>query len=104
MGKSGEPAGSWRQALAFWVETANEVLLETQRGEAYLATQRKQLSASTELRLAQRELIEHYGEMLGVPTRSEIDELHRTVTELRREVRALQRRLAKDAPSRREEG
>src|SRR5215204_7360219 len=32
----GEALESWREVLALWVETANEVLLETQRSEAFL--------------------------------------------------------------------
>jgi hypothetical protein len=31
--------------------------------------------------------------MFGLPTRTELDDVHRTVTELRRELRATQRRL-----------
>jgi hypothetical protein len=77
--------------LALWVETANEVLLETQRSEAFLSTQRDLVTASTDLRLAQQELAEFYSEMFGYPTRTELDDVHRTVTELRRELRAFKR-------------
>jgi polyhydroxyalkanoate synthase subunit PhaE len=86
-----EALGSWRELLALWVETANTVLLETQRSEAYLKSQRKILMASTDLRLAQQEIATFYSEMFGYPTREELDDVHRTVTELRRELRALQR-------------
>jgi class III poly(R)-hydroxyalkanoic acid synthase PhaE subunit len=86
-----ETLGSWREVLALWVETANTALLETQRSEKYLASQREILKASTDLRLAQQELAGFYSEMFGYPTRAELDDVHRTVTELRRELRALQR-------------
>ena len=97
--RAGEPLQSWRDTVVLWTETANQVLLETQRGSAYLEAQQKLVRASTDLRLAQRAAAEHYGEIFGLPTRSEIDELHRTVTQLRRELRALQRERA-PAPSR----
>ena len=60
------------------------------------------LKASTDLRLAQRELAEYYSEMFGYPTRAELDDVHKTVTELRRELRALkrERRQAAAAPAR----
>jgi class III poly(R)-hydroxyalkanoic acid synthase PhaE subunit len=87
----GEKLGSWREVLALWVETANEVLLETQRSEAFLKSQRESLKASTDFRLAQRELAEYYSEMFGYPTRAELDDVHKTVTELRRELRAMKR-------------
>ncbi|MBV8322580.1 MAG: poly-beta-hydroxybutyrate polymerase subunit [Hyphomicrobiales bacterium] len=86
-----EALGSWREVLALWVDTANTMLLETQRSEPYLKSQRELLNASTELRLAQQELAEFYSEMFGYPTRAELDDVHKALTELRREVRALER-------------
>lgn len=78
--------------LQMWTQTANRVLLEAQRSESFLQTQVAQIRASTELRVAQRDLVEYYGERFGFPTRTELDDVHRTLTELRREVRALRRR------------
>jgi class III poly(R)-hydroxyalkanoic acid synthase PhaE subunit len=92
-----ESVGSWRDVLSLWVETANVVLLERQRSEPYLKSQREILKASIELRLAQREITAFYSEMFDYPTREELDDLHRTVTELRRELRALQRRSREGA-------
>jgi class III poly(R)-hydroxyalkanoic acid synthase PhaE subunit len=92
-----EVLGSWKQVLALWVETANTALLETQRSDIYLKSQREILKASTDLRLAQQEIAEFYSHMFGYPTRAELDDVHRTVTELRRELRALQR-AARSAP------
>ena len=86
-----EALGSWRELLALWVETANTVLLETQRSDAYLKSQREILKTSTDLRLAQQDVAAFYSEMFGYPTRAELDDVHRTVTDLRRELRALQR-------------
>jgi polyhydroxyalkanoate synthase subunit PhaE len=86
-----EALGSWRELVALWVDTANTVLLETQRSEPYLKSQRELLNASTELRLAQQQLAEFYSEMFGYPTRAELDDVHKALTELRREVRALER-------------
>jgi poly[(R)-3-hydroxyalkanoate] polymerase subunit PhaE len=86
-----EALSSWRELIALWVETANTALLETQRSDAYLKSQREILKASTDLRLAQQEVTAFYSEMFGYPTRQELDDVHRSVTELRRELRALQR-------------
>jgi polyhydroxyalkanoate synthase subunit PhaE len=89
--EGGEVLESWRAVLALWVETANTALLETQRSDAYLQSQRNMLTASTELRLAQQEVAELYSQMFGYPTRAELDDVYKTVTELRRDLRALQR-------------
>lgn len=88
----GETLESSREVMALWVEAANEVLLEAQRSEVFLKRQRDLLKASTDLRLAQREVAEFYSEMFGYPTRAELDDVHKTVTELRRELRAMKRR------------
>jgi class III poly(R)-hydroxyalkanoic acid synthase PhaE subunit len=86
-----ERVETWRDMLALWVETANNVLLETQRSETYLKSQREILKASVELRLAQQNLADLYSEVFGYPTRQELDDVHRAVTELRRELRASMR-------------
>lgn len=85
------PLDSVQAFLTLWGETANEILLETQRSDAFLQTQREVLKASTDLRLAQRKVAEFYSEMYGYPTRAELDDVHKAVTELRRELRALKR-------------
>src|SRR3954454_20367517 len=95
----GETLESSREVTALWVETANEILLETQRSDAFLKTQRDLLKASTDLRLAQQELAELYSEMFGYPTRTELDDVHKTVTELRRELRAFKRESRASRPA-----
>jgi polyhydroxyalkanoate synthase subunit PhaE len=89
----GEAPATQRAALDLWVETANRALLEMQRSEQYLGSQGQILKASTELRLAQREVVEYYARNFGFPTRTELDDVHRTVTEMRRELRATRREL-----------
>ena len=89
----GEAPNSQRAALNLWIETANRALLEMQRSERHLGSQAKLLKASTELRYAQKEVAEYYGQMFGFPTRTELDDVHHSVTELRRELRAIQRQL-----------
>lgn len=87
-----------KATLALWTETANGQLLETQRSEPFLRTQTAMIRASTELSLAQQELVEHFGKQYGFPTRTELDDVHRTVTELRREMRAMRREQRMAAP------
>jgi polyhydroxyalkanoate synthase subunit PhaE len=87
-----------KAALTLWTDTANQHLLETQRSEPFLQTQAALIRATTELRMAQHELVEHFGKQYGFPTRTELDDVHRTLTELRRELRAMQREQRKPAP------
>lgn len=80
--------------LSLWTEAANRVLLETQRSEPFLQTQAAMIRAGTDLRMAQRAVAERWAEAFGMPTRTELDDVHRTLTGLRREVRRLKREAA----------
>lgn len=80
-----------KATLALWTETANRILLEIQRSERFLKTQAAMIRAGTELRLAQQQVAEGWAKSFGFPTRTELDDVHRTVTELRRELRAFKR-------------
>ena len=55
------------------------------------------LRSASDYRLQERKLAEAWCEASHMPTRTEVDELQRTVTELRRQLRALQR--AKSPPA-----
>jgi polyhydroxyalkanoate synthesis regulator phasin len=87
----GEPLTSGRAMLDLWLEVANSALVEMHRSKEFLEAQRKMTRSSTEYRLAEREIAEAFCEMHHIPTRTEMDEMQRAVTELRREVRRLAR-------------
>jgi polyhydroxyalkanoate synthase subunit PhaE len=88
----GEPIKTGRQMLDLWLATANKSLVEMHRSDAFLEAQRKMTRSSTEYRLAEREIAEAFCEMHHIPTRTEMDETQRVMTELRREIRALKRK------------
>lgn len=83
-----------KESLKLWLDTANQVLLETHRSEKFLEAQRRLLRDGMDFMLAERELVEALVEPIGLPTRSEIDEVHRNVHELKRRVRSLEKALA----------
>jgi polyhydroxyalkanoate synthase subunit PhaE len=87
-----KPLESRAQLVGLWVDVANRRLLEAQRTPEYLENQRELLRASTSFKRAQAELSDFYGEAFGIPTRGEIDDLTKMVADLKREVRADQRR------------
>lgn len=95
--KAGEGPCTFRELLDLWIDTVNESLLEMHRSPQFLNAQRSLTRSSTDLRLQERELVEMYCEAHHLPTRSEIDEVQRTLADLRREVRALKRSAAKNA-------
>ena len=85
----GAPIRTWRELTDLWVDTANDTLVEAHRTPEFLEAQRRLTRSSTECRLAERAIAEAYCELNHIPTRTEVDELAKTVVELRRELRAL---------------
>ncbi len=84
---------SAKEMLQRWLEITNDLLVKTQRSDEFLQAQRKLLSASTQFKLQQKEVVELWCENMTIPTRSEVDDLHQIVYQLRREVRELNRQL-----------
>jgi hypothetical protein len=74
-----------------WLKVANESLIQAQRSDEFLAAQRKLFKTNTQYKLKQREIIEAWCEAYTMPTRSEVDDLHLMVYELRRELRQLKK-------------
>lgn len=74
-----------------WLDVANEELIKTQRTKEFLSAQRNLLRAGVDYRLREREMVERWCETHSIPTRSEIDDLHKMVHTLRREVRDLKK-------------
>lgn len=84
---------SWRDRLGAWNAMANDELIRNQRSEEFLAAQKELLQAGTEFRSRQNEINETIARIFGLPTQSDFDDVTRQLTELRREVRALSRRV-----------
>ncbi len=81
-----------KKALEVWMDIANQTLVETHRSAEFLTAQRDLLRRGMDFLLAERHLFEQLVEPAGLPTRTEIDEVHRSVWELKRRIRELERR------------
>ena len=77
-----------------WTRGAERIFLDAFRTERYTLAQGKLLNSTMQYRMAQGRVLEEYLEMFGLPTRSEIDEAHRRIYELRKEVKALKKQMA----------
>jgi hypothetical protein len=89
----GEPVHAGRELLDRFITVLNRKMQAVQRSEDFLASQRKLLEAFLSSRTRERELIELLANAFDLPTRTEIDDAHRSVHDLKREVRALRREL-----------
>ncbi len=85
------PPASLREVLDQWAAAANLALMKAQRSEDFLGAQRGLLDALLSSRTREREVVEAISRMLDLPTRTELDDLHKTVHALKRELRALKR-------------
>ena len=85
---------NWREAFAKWSEISNEELIRNQRTDEFLQAQKELLQSGLKLRSRQDDVAEAASAMFGLPSRKDFDEVTRQLTELRREVRALNRQVS----------
>ena len=64
-----------------------------QRSDEFLAAQRDLIRTRLDCSAFLRGRIGRIAEMLGLPTRAEVDDLHQTIHGLKRDLRALHTRL-----------
>ena len=86
---------STEDTLQRWLKIADEELVKTLRSPEFLAAQKDLFATGTAYKLKYREFAEMWCESHTIPTRSEVDDLHKLIYELRREVRALKRKIEK---------
>jgi len=88
-----EKVFSPRELIDLWTTIANQELMDLHRSEHFLAAQKDMIKASMEYRLHEKNMAEILCESLHIPTRIEVDELHQSVTLLKRELRKTKQRL-----------
>jgi class III poly(R)-hydroxyalkanoic acid synthase PhaE subunit len=93
LAEKGEKIENVRDLVTLWTRGAENVFLEAFRTERYTLAQGKFLNANMQFRISQRRIMEKYMEAFDMPTRSEVDEAHRRIYELRKEVKALKKQL-----------
>jgi hypothetical protein len=90
----GEPINGLRELLRLWGDTLDEMLIESFRSDEYASVQGRLVRAAMSYRIREREAVDVLLKIGHVPTRRDIDEVSRSLYELRREVRA----VAKSVP------
>ena len=85
---------NWRQFLQVWSSLFDRVFAETFRSQDTVEIQGRFLNAALSYRLHQQQLMEVFLKINNLPTRSEVDEVHRSIYELRKEVKSLKKALA----------
>lgn len=94
--EKGESFKDWKQFQALWSQVADQVFEDTFQEEDNLKIRGKYLNSLNVYRIKQQEIMELYFNLMNIPTRKEVDEIHKTVYELRKEVKELKKQLATD--------
>lgn len=89
----GEPVTGIRDMLRLWTEVADRELEVAFQQENYLQAQSRLFNTTMTYRLHEQEVVETYLENTYIPTRSEVDEMHKTIYELRKEMKALKKSM-----------
>lgn len=95
LAEKGEQVKDWKHFQQLWSEVADDVFADAFCQEDNLKIRGKFLNALNSYRIQQQELMELSMKMMNMPLRSEVDEIHHTIYELRKEVKSLKKKLAK---------
>jgi class III poly(R)-hydroxyalkanoic acid synthase PhaE subunit len=92
--EKGETLQNWQQFLQVWSSVFDRVFAQTFRSVDALEVQGKFLNSALTYKLHQQQLMEVFLKMYDLPTRSEVDEIHRSIYEMRKEIKSLKKALA----------
>ena len=94
----GRQIGSVRALFDLWVDAAEEAYADTALSTEYRHAYGELVNAQMQLRAATQAIAEQTANILGMPSRTELDSAHRKIAELERQLRRLQRRVDDAAP------
>jgi class III poly(R)-hydroxyalkanoic acid synthase PhaE subunit len=93
LAEKGQKIESLRDFVLLWTRGAEDVFTQAFRTEDYVLAQGQMLNAAMAYRLREREIIEVFLKLYDLPTRSELDETHRRIYELRKGSKKLRSEL-----------
>jgi class III poly(R)-hydroxyalkanoic acid synthase PhaE subunit len=93
LGEKGEPVQNLRQWLDLWIDVVEDAFTTLFRSDEYIRKQSQLVNSVMAYRLIERDLVDAFLKTSHVPSRSELDEAHRRIYELRKEVKELKRTM-----------
>jgi len=94
LAEKNEKIESLRDFVLLWTRGAEKVFTDGFQTERYVLAQGQMLNSAMAYRVHEREIIEVFLNLYDLPTRTELDETHRRLYELRKEVKALKKTIA----------
>jgi len=92
--ENGETIQHWQQLLQMWSQVFDRAFAETFQSEHALQARGSFLRAVLIFRKQQQQLMAVFLEANNLPTRSELDEIHRSIYELRKELKSFKKAFA----------
>ncbi|QSX78132.1 class III poly(R)-hydroxyalkanoic acid synthase subunit PhaE [Agrilutibacter solisilvae] len=96
----GRQLTSARALFDLWIDAAEEAYAEIALSPRFRETYGEYVNAQMRVRGALQREVEQTCDLLGMPTRTEIDAAHRKIVQLEREVRRMRDALQREAPAR----
>ena len=87
-------ASEYRELYDLWVECGEKIFAEVAHSEAYCKLQARVGNAAIRVRARQQALLERMLKQFDLPTRSELNTVHKQMRELRERVASLEAQLA----------
>ena len=81
--KSGTAPASMKEVYDLWVDSAETVYAQAARGAAFVQAQAELTNSMSQLRSAQRELLEEWARQFDLPTRAELNSIHQQLRDLK---------------------
>jgi class III poly(R)-hydroxyalkanoic acid synthase PhaE subunit len=92
--EQGKSIKDWREFQKIWSEVADDVFEKAFLEEENMKIRGNFLNALNSYRIQQQDLMEVSMKMMNLPLRSEVDEIHKSMYELRKEVKRLKKIVA----------
>lgn len=92
--EKGQKVTNFRQLFDLWVASSERAYFELFNTDSFAELQGRLVNSAMRCKIREREIVEEVQSAFSMPSRSEIDGIHRRVQDLRDEVKALKRELA----------
>jgi class III poly(R)-hydroxyalkanoic acid synthase PhaE subunit len=80
---AGATPGSVKEVYDLWVNSAESAYARVAHGAAFIQAQSELTNALSQLRIAQREVLEDFSRQFDLPTRAELNSIHQQLRELK---------------------
>jgi class III poly(R)-hydroxyalkanoic acid synthase PhaE subunit len=81
--KGGAAPATLKEIYDLWVDSAETVYAQAARSAAFVQAQAELTNATSELRTAQRDLLEEWARQFDLPTRAELNSIHQQLRDLK---------------------